>query len=87
VEVAALLFGEAPSRILVSVRPNVVGQVAAMAKEARVPLAELGVTGGSSLSIAFVPREGAVAKVGTVVVEVEQIRAKRDACLDAIVGR
>jgi phosphoribosylformylglycinamidine synthase len=86
-EVVALLFGESPSRVVVSVRPDAVGRVVAMAKEARVHLAELGVTGGSSLSIALVPREGAVAKVGTVVIEVEQIRARRDACLEAIVGR
>jgi phosphoribosylformylglycinamidine synthase subunit PurL len=52
-ELASLLFGEHPSRIVVSVRPESVSSVQQASEAAGVPCAQLGVTGGSSLSIAL----------------------------------
>jgi phosphoribosylformylglycinamidine synthase subunit PurL len=60
-ELASLLFGEHPSRVVVSVRPEAVAPVRRASEAAGVPCAELGVTGGSSLSIALAaphPSEG-----------------------------
>lgn len=48
----ALLFGEAPSRIVISVAPARWDPLAALAAEAGVPLARLGVVGGDRLMLA-----------------------------------
>jgi phosphoribosylformylglycinamidine synthase len=85
-EATARLFGEAPSRVVVSVKRASLAKVVEAAKAANVPVTELGVTGGDSLSIALVARHGEVASRGAAVVKLKEIRARREACLDAIVG-
>jgi phosphoribosylformylglycinamidine synthase len=81
-DAVALLFGEAPSRVVVSVRPEKLQAVLAAAEEAGVPAAELGVTGGHTLSIAMT----ITAAFPPVWAEVSEIRRRREACLDSIVG-
>lgn len=46
----AALFGEAQSRIVISVAPSDTGQVQSMASDLNVPLAVIGTVGGSSIS-------------------------------------
>jgi phosphoribosylformylglycinamidine synthase len=86
---ASLLFGEHPSRILVSVRPDAASSVRADAEASQVPWSELGVTGGDSLSIAVVnahpDREGRTISAKAVL-SVSEIRLAREACLASIVG-
>jgi phosphoribosylformylglycinamidine (FGAM) synthase-like enzyme len=82
----ALLFGEAPSRVVISVKPAAVAEVSRRAEEAGVKATELGVTGGDSLSIAFVGRHGAVTTSRAVMVKVKDLREKRERCLEPIVG-
>jgi phosphoribosylformylglycinamidine synthase len=48
----AALFGEAPSRIVVSVAPEQYEALAALAAEHQTPITRLGVVGGESLSLA-----------------------------------
>ena len=48
---AALLFGESPSRIVVSVKPENVEQVQALAQRAGAACAVIGEVGGSDLQI------------------------------------
>jgi phosphoribosylformylglycinamidine synthase subunit PurL len=79
-EQVSMLFGEQPSRIVVSVKPDRLGEVLEGAKRAGVSAAELGVVGGKTLSVAF---EGQVA--APIVLEVSEIRRRREACLSAIV--
>jgi len=50
-EATALLFGEAPSRIVVSLAPEAWDALAALAGAAAVPLTRLGTVGGSRLHI------------------------------------
>ena len=45
------MFHESPSRVLLSVSPEKLGEVAAIAAQLRVPLLDLGRTGGSTLSL------------------------------------
>ncbi|MDB4994198.1 MAG: Phosphoribosylformylglycinamidine synthase, synthetase subunit protein [Myxococcaceae bacterium] len=89
-EEAALLFGEAPTRVLVSTTRDALATVLEAARAAGVPALELGVTGGTSLSIALFPRPEAAIQKGQgsrlVHVEVAEIRAHREACLTPIVG-
>jgi phosphoribosylformylglycinamidine synthase II len=87
--VASLLFGEHPSRVVVSVRSEHVEAVKQAAEAALVPCIELGVTGGSSLSIALVeahPGPTAAALGERVVLPVADIRRAREGCLASIVG-
>jgi phosphoribosylformylglycinamidine synthase len=51
--VEATLFGESPSRVIVSVEPARTAAVLAAAAEAGVPAAWIGATGGSAISIAI----------------------------------
>jgi phosphoribosylformylglycinamidine synthase len=86
---ASVLFGEHPTRVVASVRPDRVAEVRAAAEAAGVPCAELGVTGGDSLSIALVAPHalgtaGAIA--ASVVVPVGELRRAREGCLGSIVG-
>ena len=76
--VAAALFGEAPSRVVVSVSPGSADTVLARARAANVPAIVLGSTGGGRL----------VVRRGAPILEVTlgELRARRDACLEAIVG-
>ncbi len=75
----ATLFGEAPSRIVVSVRPENATDVLERAAAAKVPATRVGATGGDALSIAIPP-------LGSFSVQVAELRQRRDACLGPIVG-
>ena len=79
VDALATLFGEAPSRVVVSARTAVVDRVFEQARAAGVPAARIGDTGGEALVIAVPP-------LGALSVEVAEVRARREACLDGIVG-
>ena len=69
------LFGEAPSRVIVSIAAKHEAELAKRATAAGVPLSALGRTGGESLSIA-----------GTLAVPTSALRDARDRCLESIVG-
>jgi phosphoribosylformylglycinamidine synthase subunit PurL len=73
------LFGEAPSRVVVSVKPMAVDRVLAAARSVDVPASRIGVTGGKVLAISASP-------LGSLSVTVAEVRAKREGCLRAIVG-
>jgi phosphoribosylformylglycinamidine synthase len=79
VDALARLFGEAPSRVVVSVKAVAVERVLAAAKSADVPAARIGVTGGEVLAIAASP-------LGDVMVRVADVRERREGCLRGIVG-
>ena len=91
IEVIALLFGETPSRVVITVKPDALASVTARAASAKVRVRELGVTGGDSLSIALVGRHGEVANgqtgaTGALVWKIAELRDARERCLDGIVG-
>jgi phosphoribosylformylglycinamidine synthase subunit PurL len=73
------LFGEGPSRIVVSVRPEDAATVLDRASAAGVPAVVIGTTGGAVLSITAAP-------LGSLAVGVAELRARADACLSSIVG-
>jgi phosphoribosylformylglycinamidine synthase len=76
---AAALFGEAPSRVVIALRPADVVEIQRRAKERGVPVRTLGATGGDRLVL----RRG-----GQVVADVglAPLRDARERCLEAIVG-
>jgi phosphoribosylformylglycinamidine synthase len=76
---AAALFGEAPSRVVISASRAHVAEIERRAREKGVPARLLGATGGGRLVLA---RDG----VGIVDVEVASVRDARERCLEAIVG-
>jgi phosphoribosylformylglycinamidine (FGAM) synthase-like enzyme len=73
------LFGEGPSRIVVSVRPEDATTVLDRASAAGVPAVVIGTTGGAVLAITAAP-------LGSLAVGVAELRARADACLAPIVG-
>jgi phosphoribosylformylglycinamidine synthase II len=73
------LFGEAPSRIVVSVTVASAQAVIERAKAAGVPALQIGETGGESLSLAIEP-------LGRLLVKTSALAKSRDACLAGIVG-
>ncbi len=77
---SAALFGEAPSRVVLSARSADVDAIVARAGGAGVPIVKLGVTGGET--VAF--RRGGVELAS---VPLRSLHAAREACLDPIVGR
>jgi phosphoribosylformylglycinamidine synthase len=76
---AAMLFGEAPSRIVVSVRQEHIGAVEAVMKEKGIPSRVLGKTSGTRLIIRH--GDDVVADV-----ELAALRDARERCLEPIVG-
>jgi phosphoribosylformylglycinamidine synthase len=74
------LFGEAPSRVVVSVRKGSLDAVLAAAKSAGVRAVRIGETGGDRLMVAAAP-------LGSLSVPLSEVRAHREACLEPIVGR
>jgi len=76
---AVALFGEAPSRVIVTVKGDLVNDVLAAASAAGVPASVLGLSGGDRLVIE---------RAGRPIVDSElaPLRAARDACLVPIVG-
>jgi phosphoribosylformylglycinamidine synthase II len=79
VDGVAFLFGEAPSRIVVSVAPDAVDALLERARAAGVPAARIGETGGSALSIGAPP-------LAPFSVDLSEVQAQRASCLNAIVG-
>jgi phosphoribosylformylglycinamidine synthase II len=79
VDAVATFFGEAPSRVVVSVRSGDVASVLERASASGVAACPIGETGGEVLSIGIEP-------LGRLSVGVEVIRERRDACLRPIVG-
>ena len=75
----ATLFGESPSRVIVSAPAGAADAVAELARAAGVPAVQLGQTGGDALSIELGPRP-------PVSVAVAELRTRREACLNGIVG-
>ncbi len=85
-EGVALLFGEEPSRVVVSVRASAMAGVLEKAKELGVPATELGVTGGHSLSFAFTVKHGTAPNPAAFQVPLRTLREAREKCLEPIVG-
>ncbi len=79
IDVVGALFGEGPSRVVVSVSPAAAADVLARALAEGVPAVRLGTTGGDALSIAAPP-------LGSLSVGVRELRRAADACLAPIVG-
>jgi phosphoribosylformylglycinamidine synthase subunit PurL len=75
----SLLFGESPSRAVVSVRTAAAGSVLERARAADVPIARIGETGADRLVVAAPP-------LGLIALAVSDVREHREACLRDIVG-
>jgi phosphoribosylformylglycinamidine synthase len=75
----ASLFGESPSRVVVSVAPDHADEVTARAKKAGVLATRLGTVGGEALALKIEP-------LGALRVSLADITRRREACLDEIVG-
>jgi phosphoribosylformylglycinamidine synthase len=83
---ASMLFGEHPSRIVVTVRRDDAARLASAATDAGVPVRELGVTGGDTLSVYVTIPHAKPGDTTVVVVPVEELRKARESALDGIVG-
>ena len=77
--VAEALFGEAPSRVVVTVRHEDLAELGKRAWAHCVPIRIVGGTGGPQLTLTR--REGVVAQL-----DLKELRAARESCLDSIVG-
>jgi phosphoribosylformylglycinamidine synthase len=77
IDALADLFGESPSRVVLSAPASSEAAIVAAAQKAGVALVRIGTTGGAKLAITAAP-------LGALAVETSAIRARRDACLDAI---
>jgi phosphoribosylformylglycinamidine synthase len=75
----AALFGEAPSRVIVSIAGEHTAHVEALAQSAGVPLIRLGKTGGDRL--VFSTSRGPLIDVA-----VQDARSARERCLEPIIG-
>jgi len=75
----AALFGEAPSRVVVSAPETSTASLLNLARQMGVPLERIGRTGGKSLSITSSPLD-------PFSVPVADLRSSRDGCLRTIVG-
>ena len=80
VDALAALFGETPSQVVVSLRPQAIDRLFAAAAAAGVIATRIGDTGGAALTVAAPP-------LGSFSISTSDIRARREACLEAIVGR
>ncbi len=76
-----ILFGEAPSRVLVSVARDKTARVVAAAYKAGVSAAEIGVTGGKSLTVRKTSGEIRQIRLDLALTE---IRRARESCLEPI---
>jgi phosphoribosylformylglycinamidine synthase len=88
-EIASLLFGEHPSRVVVSVLPADAATLAAKAAAAGVALRELGVTGADTLSIHIARAHGTgSAPVISAVIPLSDLRhARAGRALEALADR
>ena len=80
---AATLFGEAPSRILISMPKDHADDVLKRAREAGVPARQLGFTVGAGPKATL---RIAVTSGPRLEIEVERLRIARESCLETIVG-
>jgi len=78
-DAVAALFGEAPSRVVISVAAEAADRVLALASTAGVPSCVIGQTGGPVLSVAVAPLRAWSVGLG-------DVSARRASCLDGIVG-
>jgi phosphoribosylformylglycinamidine synthase len=78
-EATAELFGETPSRVVVSVGAAFLERVLAEARSAGVDAVRVGETGGDTLRLTIEP-------LGGLAVAVAALRERRDGCLRPIVG-
>jgi phosphoribosylformylglycinamidine synthase len=76
---AAALFGEGPTRVVISVASSAADQVLSLAAGAGVPAARIGQTGGEALALTVSPLPG-------MSVAIAELASRREACLEAIVG-
>jgi phosphoribosylformylglycinamidine synthase len=76
---AERLFGEAPSRVVVTVAPGALDDLVRRASASGLVALPLGVTGGDRLVL----RDAGTTRLD---VSLASIRARRAACLEAIVG-
>jgi phosphoribosylformylglycinamidine synthase len=87
---ASMLFGEHPSRVLVTVRPADSAALLSAAEKRGVAARELGVTGGGTLSIhvhGAHPGEGAGrGVVASMMASIDDLARARESALGAIVG-
>jgi phosphoribosylformylglycinamidine synthase len=82
--IAGALFGEAPSRVIVSLPTSAVADVLARAAKAGVPARAIGQTGGDRLRISV--RGENAAERAFLDVPVDKLRAARESCFRPIVG-
>jgi phosphoribosylformylglycinamidine synthase len=75
----AVLFGEAPSRVVASLSPASADRALEQARRAGVPASFIGQTGGNTLSIDIAP-------LGNLTVATVDLSASRESCLRSIVG-
>ena len=81
--VAGALFGEAPSRVVVSMPKDRADDVMTRAKSAGVPARQLGFTTGTGPKATL---RIAVTSGPRLEVDVDKLRIARESCLDSIVG-
>jgi phosphoribosylformylglycinamidine synthase len=79
VDAVVSLFGEAPSRVVVSTPAENAHRVEEMARAAGVPVVRIGETGGDALDVAAAP-------LGRFSLRVADLRKARENCLASIVG-
>jgi phosphoribosylformylglycinamidine synthase subunit PurL len=86
--VAATLFGEAPTRIVVSARPDAAQEIEKRAAAAGVAARRLGTTRGEggAAELRMKLQTKAQAGSGEVAIRVHEIASAREACLSPIVG-
>jgi phosphoribosylformylglycinamidine (FGAM) synthase-like enzyme len=78
VDALAYLFGEAPSRVVVSVSSEALDRVLQMARAAGVPALRIGETGGELLAVRAPP-------LGSCSIRTRDIQDARESCLSGIV--
>jgi phosphoribosylformylglycinamidine synthase len=77
---AAALFGEAPSRIVVTAKTEQLAEIERLSRARKIPVHVLGLTGGASLSLTRLD-EGPIADLA-----LSTLREARERCLEPIVG-
>jgi phosphoribosylformylglycinamidine synthase subunit PurL len=78
-DAVAVLFSEAPSRVVVSVATPMLSKVLAAAAAASVPAVPFGQTGGDALAITG-------RGIAAITVSLAEVERRRGGCLDSIVG-
>jgi phosphoribosylformylglycinamidine synthase subunit PurL len=79
VDALGLLFGETPSRVVVSLRPSALARVLDRAQSAGVLAVPIGETGGERIEVSAPPLEH-------ISLWVAEVRSRRESCLRGIVG-